>query len=1683
MVSPRIPFMQIRSLGVDRQSGLKGNVVNVPIEVSSAVSVLPRSFSDVQTVQLKLVRKMVHKGPYIFETVRPQMVYDAAKLLVRKPLYVEHNVATLASHWLEEHSAEKEAFVADRDDLQFVEENTGPEQMLPSAGDAPQAMEDDGLANSLALDVTMTAGNLAPDDKDKSESGDDRAHRQANAEDDDWDDDWDETLHDEPVNAGTEETLLESGEAIKFAPGEGQRPLSVLLDRDCEELSFPTIYCGHRRDVPSNVSYTDIAKSEARRYDRRAVKVQKLFFSYKKMEMLRLASSIQTCLRKKTQDKEYTAGAILEQGTVEGIVNDDAAYHVLRPVRGSPPFWEQKKKNLLAMVRQLGCPTFFFTLSAAETKWKHLLNTLAKVSTGEEMDEESMNELNFLAKSQMIRDDPITCARYFDHRFRALFNNVIMSKDGNGPLGEVIDFFTRVEFQHRGSPHVHGLLWVKSAPAYDPEKPDSVREVTSFVDKHITCHIPQELEPLHEQVKYQQHKHSHTCLKQSGKEKTCRFNIPKFPMTETRVLTPLALDEVSQCRKEQLQDVAKTALAVLKNLQKDQALDFDGFLQKVGCSHEEYVLAIRSTLKREQLMLRRRVEERRSNAYNPEILSLWEANMDIQFVLDPYACVMYIINYVGKSQRGISALLRQVIADAKKGNTSHREKLRAVANSFLNCSEISAQETCYYLLGMPVNTASRACVFINTSRPEKRVRMLKAEDVLKAMNPESTDVMCTGFLEKYIARPDSMENTTLAELASDYAISNKDLGQDQPHDEDEDEDEDDGQGRRKKKREQIKLKNGMGVITKRGWSRVIRYCNFNKVKDETEFYREQLMLFHHWRNEQRDLIDIDHKSEYELHEDTISEIRSRYVSACESAVRMALDQEGDEDADGEALEGVVPIADLDEEPLGPEQDGFEAMEDEQGRRADIMDEVGKPAVPPDAERFLAPGRIPDKDFEELLSSLNKTQAKYLMHCVHSFKTGRLPLYEFVSGGAGVGKSRLIKVLYQALIRYFGKIPGAHPDDLFVLLCAPTGKAAFNIGGMTLHSALSLPLNQYGGMLPSLGSDISNTLASKLHSVKLIIIDEISMVGAKMLNGISARLGHIFKSKEPFGGVSILAVGDLNQLPPVGDSFPFTTPRGKDDYAQIVGPVLWESFRLLELSEIMRQKDDLLFAKALGNLVAGKLDNAQKALLMSRRVCPRDIPEDVIHLFHTNQEVNDFNEEALRKMDTEGATSIAEDVCQGDATDSVKESFREYVSGLKTSETYGLPYNLTFKTDGRYMMTNNVETADGLVNGATGRLRHIQCARSAPGTDRKPVRVWIEFDDPSVGSSMRGNNRRAAQSLGLPTSWTPVDPVCRLAKRKQGGGNLQIMRKQFPLVPAMAITVHKSQGDTYSRVAVHLTRGMKRASLYVACSRAKTAEGLYLVGDLHLPGEPGPRDKVTLEMARLRRDSPIVPSIKFLDEHSGPDLKIAFHNVQSLQSHHATSCADASLMSVDVLCFVETKTRTKGSVHFPGFDCVFERICFPYYGTSVYVKAGIRSSVANDILETERGHIEFTTVSVERANERTHVSVVYKKPNTVKCVLEQTLAKAIGRIPAEERHVCVGDFNIDRRKPAGDSLIEFMRNRSLRPLLLPDCPTTNQGTQIDQCFSNIDTAYAGTGESMTSYHKPLWVIVPSPASLT
>ena len=217
-----------------------------------------------------------------------------------------------------------------------------------------------------------------------------------------------------------------------------------------------------------------------------------------------------------------------------------------------------------------------------------------------------------------------------------------------------------------------------------------------------------------------------------------------------------------------------------------------------------------------------------------------------------------------------------------------------------------------------------------------------------------------------------------------------------------------------------------------------------------------------------------------------------------------------------------------------------------------------------------------------------------------------------------------------LLRLSGQV---QPDDVTVLLTAPTGVAAFNIQGMTVHSALLLNTSKFSNQ--PLTQDRLNTLRTKLSNLQLLIIDEISMVGSNMLLQIHKRLPVIEgkRDESTFGDVSILAVGDLFQLQPVAQQHVFA--QVSDAYARLHrSSSLWrDEFTMIELDEIMRQREDGQFAQLLCCVRTATCTEQDIDMLRSRGIENDDpnYPHNFIHVYRHNVDVDEQNISKLKDL--------------------------------------------------------------------------------------------------------------------------------------------------------------------------------------------------------------------------------------------------------------------------------------------------------------------------------------------------------------------------------------------------------------------------------------------------------------------
>ena len=243
----------------------------------------------------------------------------------------------------------------------------------------------------------------------------------------------------------------------------------------------------------------------------------------------------------------------------------------------------------------------------------------------------------------------------------------------------------------------------------------------------------------------------------------------------------------------------------------------------------------------------------------------------------------------------------------------------------------------------------------------------------------------------------------------------------------------------------------------------------------------------------------------------------------------------------------------------------------------LSDDLAIPSVDLNTQPLIM-NELQDDENRHMVQMLSIEQKEFFYHVLHLIKTSDEPFYCFLSVGPGVGKSRLTKALYQAALKHYSTRAGVSFAERKVLMLTPNRKAAYNIKGNTIHSALAIPPCQSLRNYKSLDSSRLNTIRCQLGGVKLIFIDEISMVGNTMLNiQINNRLKDVKGSSLPFAGLSIIAIGDLLQLQPVMNGYIFKD-MDNNEYG-ILPPHLWqELFKMFELHEIMRQRESKHFAE-------------------------------------------------------------------------------------------------------------------------------------------------------------------------------------------------------------------------------------------------------------------------------------------------------------------------------------------------------------------------------------------------------------------------------------------------------------------------------------------------------------------------
>ncbi len=1628
LISLRIPFMTLYELPRGGQLQMQGSVVNVPVDIAPVVQSLPRTLDNAATVPIKLKRKLSYKKCVYHQNVRPMAVLAALHYLMTKDLYKNANI-DIDENWMKE----------------FLGQN-----------------------------YQGTSSNTTDEDED------------------DYDDDTDgksdtfSEVDPDETSAGNQDSMLEEQNidhlrTLSFAPGEGKSPMSLFQDKDAEFLSFPTTYCGERmiytnyENENEELPYSELSRWELRAVDRRvANSVPHIFFKAKKLQIEQIARK-GTLAMKRVQSKGniYTAGQILDESTKSEITRLDEGYYIFRTIRNSPPYLDLCKKDIMAMIRQLGIPQWFMSLSAADTHWTDLIIMLGKLNDQKDYtDDLKAHRLDWQNISRLVSSDPVTCARYFNDRVHKFIQNVLKSKCN--PIGIVKDFVFRVEFQHRGSPHIHMLVWLDGAPIYGT---DTSETIALFIDKFVSCSAQPETH--REFVNNQLHRHSKSCRKK-GKA-LCRFGFPLPPMPHTVLLEPYA--GLNRDDYEKLYEKIKKNLDQMKE-GTDQP--FEMFMSEMKCSLTEYLSAISTSIKGPTVFLKRSLKEIRINPYMKNLLGAWRANHDIQFVTDAYACATYITNYISKCQKGMSTLLQNAVKEARKGNESLRKQVRFIGNVFLNASEMSAQEAVYLTLQLPLVKKTRQVIFINTSPPEERTRLLKSEEMLKELPEDSTDIYSSNQLIRYSQRPKQLENWCLADYVSKLTVQyprsmnktandpHQDNCEDQMSDSEDSSESDTGEDESTDTNTiNITLKNGI-IIKSVQVPRIIRYVRYNEKVDAENYHREQLLLFWPWRDESVDLLGgTDSYSAF--YQKVLKHLQTKRTSydhkseILDHALLVAESENLPEDGDVSGLAPNIVQQECDDERQGcleSERFGFfDPSTLDHPPKYDIGSDIT--AMHADQNKHLR--CMADVDYYALIRSLNIKQREFVLHVNHWVRTKKEPLRVFLTGGAGVGKSVVIKALYESLHRYLIRQTVDDLDHIRVLKCAPTGTAAYNIEGVTVHHAFTILVKQ---QFQPLSAEQANSLYNKYKHLSVVIIDEISLVSNVIFKQIDERLQQIKKCEDPFGGVHLILVGDLFQLEPVSYSWIFRNL--KKGYGPLATN-LWNKYiHMYELTEIMRQKDDKKFAEILSRLREGIQTERDIEELKKRCIDAShpQYPHNAAHMFRTNDEVTAFNNSVYDKARTEKVVVDSISTVIGDVTDAVKTTTMQHLTNdikyRSHTETGGLMMKLRLAVGLYYDCTVNLDVEDGLTNGATCTIMKIEYKPETKSEN--PAIVWVKFINDKIGLKCRLKYRHLFLH-GIDKQWTPIFAV----KRTFSVFHALVCRQQFPLCPSSARTIHRNQGSTLNcKTVIHMGQTKLSQSHYTALSRVTTITNLYIL-ELN-EGKISVYNSVKEEMRRLRTKSSIKLCYQPVYMMSSTCTHVVFHNVRSLHAHFLHIQCDPNYTSADVIAFVETRLTTaddNSEYELPNFQPIVRNDqkqtsqIRPPHGIAVFIKMSY--SILQAVHYSDP-HLEYSIIVIDRAqNDILQVVVIYKAHNCPVVLLKQCMCDIAKNIDMSKSFIVIGDFNIDAQVSANKTLLlEIEKILRCRQLMVED--TTMYKTTIDLVFSNISTITVGTIESLVSDHK-------------
>ncbi|CAF3421607.1 unnamed protein product [Rotaria socialis] len=627
------------------------------------------------------------------------------------------------------------------------------------------------------------------------------------------------------------------------------------------------------------------------------------------------------------------------------------------------------------------------------------------------------------------------------------------------------------------------------------------------------------------------------------------------------------------------------------------------------------------------------------------------------------------------------------------------------------------------------------------------------------------------------------------------------------------------------------------------------------------------------------------------------------------------------------------------------------------------------------------------------------------------------------------------------------------DEIHALITAFTGTAAVNVGGVTIHSAFGIG-TQSNSLNDYLSSDKLNSYCCKLHSLKLLFVDEVSLIQSNLWSAKHSRWTQIMgmhSNTVIFGNVAIIAIGGFYQCSHVAA-------------ASIYSSLLWsDHFECIELKINERQKSNLSFSQMLNRIrkLKKKEDvNQQDQDMLEKchqRYLSKDYHPEALHLFPKNAQVDEHNEQMIEKVCAN--IRIFHEVDSNNKE--IKHNESKSKSNKKKSKVLKLAKNA------KVMIIKNICVNDGLANGVTGRIvDYIE------NNNSKVSHIKIKCDSANVGRLHR---------ISCPYCHGQ-DTICvtrEIDTIDQQDNNFQSKKgiKQFPLRLSWAMTIHKAQGITVDQVVISTKDFLGSGMGYTALSRVRTLEGLFLI-DLHFDKFYCNEniDRVLSQMKEMKRKQPIF-------QQSSNYLNILSHNIEGLKcnfnafrNHHLTQNAD-------FICLTETWLSYKSLINkfnMSGYHLIHKSRSSLFSndhllhsqkrgGIAVYYRDSISFEETDSCEPLNLEHITF-----ELLKEKIIIVNCYRSPQQNKTEFLTNLDHHLKEIGIERKIILIGNLNenslSEKSKP-----IETKLNTLGFINIYQNLPTTNNLTSLDCLYCNFtlnQNHHKGIGATYYSFHDTL-----------